>query len=379
MNDLHIGVKRSAGTTPATQVALRQSILTRLRELLDAAFCADEAKDVLILGDLFDEFTVELADLWETLDIFASWLSTSGSRLILVRGNHDWSPKADRLSSFDLLASCLQRMYYEQVSIIREGMTLISKQVFIIPHMPNQDLFDMELDKAIELASSVQAGVPLYLLTHCNVLPPACHGQRDHSLNIDMDRAVQLTKHFTILNAHEHQHQFHNIGRGIYCLGNQIPTSVADCMAKGAAQSDGIKYAHEINDQGVVKHPVWDAINEFSRIDWRELDQPIVDTVKFVRIEGSALAEESSRAVDAIARFRNQSDAFVVSNAVRVEGQEGVEDAAAATFEGLKSFDVLEALLGELNPEERMVIELVMNDGPAPSPAVAKFLEGVEA
>ena len=49
LNDCHIGVKRSAGTTPASALALRRYLLDSFRSLLP------DDKDVLVLGDLFDD------------------------------------------------------------------------------------------------------------------------------------------------------------------------------------------------------------------------------------------------------------------------------------------------------------------------------------
>lgn len=351
LNDLHIGVKRSAGTTPESAQALRVNLLAALRNLLSKA-----TNDVVVLGDLFDEFTVDTWDALNTFHAFADWLSSGEGHLTLVRGNHDWSPKADRISSFDLLAPLLERMFPSRVMVVREGATSINDEVIVVPHMPNQDLFDMELDKAMGVAGGC------YLLTHCNVLPPACHGQRDHSLNIDEVRAKQLTQRFTILNAHEHQHVFHDIGLGIHCLGNQVPSSVADCLAKGRAQADGVKYLFSLSDAGVERVPVWDAKQGFVQVDWRELDQ-LVQACSFIRVTGTAKAEEAARVVDSISSYRGKSSAFVITNAVAVEGQAGVEEAAAATFESLTTFDVLEALLAELNEEESKVISDLMKEG----------------
>lgn len=347
LNDLHLGVRRSAGTTPASAEALRMEMHRGFAELLALA-----TGHVCILGDLFDEFTVESFDLITTFHTLADWLNTGTGNLILVRGNHDWHPSGTKVSSFDLLADLLGRMYGARVSAIRDGATSVGENIIVVPHMPNQDLFDMELDAVMDRDGQ-------YLLTHCNIMPPACHGKRDHSLTIGEERAKQLTERFTILNAHEHQHYFHHLGRGIHCLGNQIPSSVADCMAKGHAQGDGIKYAYEITDQGVVRHPVWSALESFAVVDWRDLDTSDPDR-DFIRVEGDATAAEAARVVDAIAKFRSKSRAFVVSNAVRTEGQAGVEEAAAATFDSLQAFDVVGALLAELEPAERKVIEEIL-------------------
>ena len=345
LNDCHIGVKRSAGTTPASALALRRYLLDSFRSLLP------DDKDVLVLGDLFDDFVVDQADFWETFLILSEWLR-KGNHLTLTRGNHDWSPRANAKSSFDLLADLLSHVY-DNVTVVRDGLTDLGNGILVIPHMPNQDLFDLELDKA-------EASTGLYLLTHCNMMPPACHGRQDHSLTIDEDRAIRLSKKFILLNAHEHQHIDYDLGKGIYCLGNQTPSSISDCLSKGRHQQDGCKYAMVVQpDMGRSLIPTWKSGDDFVRKDWRDLDD-VSEGFRFIRVEGRASAEEASLVVDAIARLRARHSAYVISNAVQVDGQEGVEEAAESTYAAIKVFDVMGALLNELEEDERKVIKEVM-------------------
>ena len=103
----------------------------------------------------------------------------------------------------------------------------------------------------------------------------------------------------------------------------------------------------------------WDAFGSYQRIDWRELDQ--VGDTEFIRVSGDATAAESTQVMDAIAKLRNKSSAFVIANAVRIDGQEGAEQAAEEIFQGLKGFNVMGALLNELNEKERKVVEEVLS------------------
>jgi hypothetical protein len=66
--------------------------------------------------------------------------------------------------------------------------------------------------------------------------------------------------------------------------------------------------------------------------------------------------------VNAIARFRRDSAAFVVSNAVSVEGRTLNED-VAATVEAVKAFNPLDLVLELLEPKQ--------------AAKVRKLLEGV--
>lgn len=342
INDLHIGVKRSAGTTPASASALRKYLLDGLRTLMDT----DD--DVVILGDLFDDFTVEASDLYATFEILASF----PNRLFLVRGNHDWSPRADKKSSFDLLADVLSHGS-GNVQVVRDGLTHIGNGIWVIPHMPNQDLFDLELDRALKVDG-------YYLLTHCNMMAPEAWGKSDHSLNITKERAEQLAEKFVTMNAHEHQHVFHNIGKGIHCLGNQVPSSIADCLSRGKAQASGVKLLTTITDDyGLNQTTVWRSTDNFWIVDWRDLDSVPPDA-RFIRVEGEAEASEAALVVNAIAELRKCHDAFVIGNAVRVSGQEAISEETAQAFQSIKAFDVMEAILSELNKAERTKIEEIL-------------------
>lgn len=346
INDLHIGVKRSAGTTPTSAAALRSYLLDTFRQLMDTQ------DDVVILGDLFDDFTVDASDFWTTFEILAEYLKGTGD-LTLVRGNHDWSPRADRKSSFDLLADILKHMRPTQVKVVREGLEHLQDDILIIPHMPNQDLFDLELDKAYERGGR-------YLLTHCNMMPPACYGKQDHSLSINEERAKQLAEKFVILNGHEHQHVFHSIGKGVHCLGNQVPSSIADCLGRGKAQANGVKLLTTITDDfGLSQTTVWRSTDDFWVVDWRDLGSVPLDA-KFIRVEGEAEASEAALVVNAIAELRKFHDAFVIGNAVRVSGQEAISEETAQAFQSIKAFDVMEAILSELNKAERAKIEEIL-------------------
>ena len=348
LNDLHLGVRRVAGTTPESAMLLRKRLVSDLSYTLNKHA---QDKDVLVLGDVFDDFLVSPEDLWDAFLAFTTVLDR-GHRLVLVKGNHDEAPRGNAKSSFSLLADLLTFSYPDQMTVVSdEGHLIVEQGLIVIPHMPNNDLFALELENVARFNEG-------YLLTHCNMMPPDVYGKHDHSLSIDVDTAKRLAEHFVILNAHEHQHIHYPIGKGIQCLGNQCPSSVADCLANGKRQADGKKYAWVIDDNGLSKIETWSADEHFLRVDWRDLDN--VGDYDFIRVEGTAKAEEAALVVDAIAKLRGKHSGFVISNAVQIDGQEGLEEAAQVTFDNVKGFDVMSALLAELEPEERKVIEGVM-------------------
>lgn len=339
LNDLHIGSSRKAGTTIASQEALREAMYEQFQQLLDRA----QGQHLCILGDLFDSFNVEIRDVIRTHTMLNTWCAYDGNKLTLVMGNHDYSARGDKVSSFHLLAHMLC-CHNTNVAVIEhvDGLTEVEFKVYAISHQMNQDLFNMEIEKAIGF--SVQ-GV---LLLHANVENGFAE-HSDHSLNVDSTQMARLLDAgWQVVFAHEHQARTMYHGR-VTVIGNQIPTSVADCLS-----CDG-KYMVKIGGGVVEMIKLFDIEDIFARVDWRDLDA--VADKPFMRIEGTATSDEASEVVDAVAKFRQKSSAYVVTNAVCVDGLAGFDELAELSFDSVTSFSVLDALLKELTPEEGAVIK----------------------
>lgn len=340
INDVHIGVKRKAGTTPASQLQLSEYVFTEFEALLNK-----ESQHVVINGDLFDTFEVEGADLIRTFGIIADWFwpEPLSRRLTLIAGNHDWSPKAGRVSSFHMLSHFLQAQYGELVQVIdhTNGLTKVQDfgSVWAIPHMANQDLFDIELNRAM-----VERGD--YLLLHANY-DNNFAAEADHSLNVSREVAAELIdRGWTLIFGHEHQTK---LARGIIITGNQIPTSVSDCLVCTS------KSYLSVTDAGHNIVNFMDIDRVFARVDWQNLGS--CSDRMFIRVEGEASAAQATEVVEAVAKLRQKSDAFVVSNAVKVEGMAEFDQLAEMNLEQITSFNVLESLLAELSEDEGKVVK----------------------
>lgn len=346
INDVHLGVQRVAGTTPASQSEVRKYLELSMFELTHSHL----DKDLCILGDLFDGFTIDYPTLLEAYHNLSSWLNRSEGDLLLVAGNHDIGKRDDRLSSFDVLAELLvSRFSRDRVKVIRDGLYSCGN-VHIIPHCMNQDLFNLELEKA----RNVDSG---FLLLHANV-DNGFAEESDHSLNVDGEWLARLSKKHQLLFAHEHQHRTLKVEGGKFAvtvLGNQWPSSVSDCLAHGEAQKDGRKFAHVIHSNGSIE-PIetWRRDGDFEQIDWEHLTEC---PARFIRIIGEATAEQAADVVNAVSKYRQRSNAYVVSNGVKIGGAEGMDELAEMTFEKVTSFDVLGALLEQLEPKEQKVVK----------------------
>lgn len=330
--DWHIGAKRTAGATPTSNEALGAYMLENLRKALDPSL------PHLIMGDLLDQFTIDAATLFNVYQVLQSFLAT-GQELAVVRGNHDYHPRASQVSSFDLLMGILEHQFPMTLTVARKVTSW--RQFILVPHLPNNDLFRIEVDKLNNIKDRA-------IVFHANY-DNSFAADSQHSLNLTPDMVEPLIKRGNIL-ALGHEHQYRDFEHGkVLILGNAVPSSVSDCLGcdgKFAAYFDGLGYELE-----TMTH-----INEvFTRIDWRNTDTDL--NYKFIRVEGSATAEQAAEAVEAVAKLRQKSQAFVITNAIKVDGLAGFDQLAEMSLEQVTSFNVLEALLAELTEEEGNVVK----------------------
>lgn len=330
LNDVHLGVRRKGGTTPATQEALRSYLFSAFEQMLYDT----QEKHLLILGDLFDEFEVSPRDWLQTYLILQDWC-TRGKTLTLVAGNHDWSPKGVKLSSFQMLAEVLVNQFgLDTVQIVKidEWSRLFPgfDGCIALAHCSNQDIFDMKL---AEVLASVKEGDSVFV--HCN-FDNKFAAVSDHSLNISREKAYEFKdKGVTLYFAHEHQAKV-DLGGRVVIFGNQWPTSIADCLG------NDFKFTHTFNEGGYAKVVTWsraDGPMPYSEVEWQELLQH-TDIPGFVKVVGEATASQSAEVIGTIAKFRQRASTLVISNAVKVDGIVEAE-ALPESFEVAKAFDVM--------------------------------------
>jgi calcineurin-like phosphoesterase family protein len=350
LNDLHLGVVRAAGTTPTSREALRSYIFNYFRNLLNE--CGGD--DLCILGDLFDSFEVAPRDWLETFNALCEWCEANfDHNLILVAGNHDVSMKGNKVSSFETLASVLSKMF---TNVVMVGIDEVYNfgNLYMVAHHRNQDTFDLALKAALD-----EVGPNCYVLLHANYHNKFSEAA-DHSLNVSEDVAKEFcNKGVTLVFAHEHQsrseipHGTRKGGGTVAVLGNQFPTSISDCL--GNQQ----KYYWRIGDGGLEKFRSWTfGGNAYLEVDWRSLEGTQAD---FVRVVGDATNAEAANVIDALHRFRQKSDAFVVGNAVKIEGIADIGD-LPETFEVAKKFDVMEFIYSRLDDKESQAVKKIVEN-----------------
>lgn len=353
VNDIHAGPTRAGGTTLASAIALRDYLQVEFRSLI----MAHTDKDLVVNGDLLDSFTIDVRELLQVYQTLVEWLHASDEDLYLVRGNHDASAKGQKISSFEFLCNILVNQFPGRVRITHGQLRNLRGDLWAIGHSDNQDLFNMELAKAEE-----QIDGPATLLLHCNYDNHFAE-ESDHSLNLSEEAARRLTdKGIQLVLGHEHQKRtIVQPGASIFVAGNQFPSSVSDCLAHGAAQKDGCKYAHILyEDNDLVPLETWSRVGKFIQADWTELDE--IEDGQFIRVTGTATAESAAQVISNISKLRQKSKAFVVTNGVKISSGAAFDELGELAAEAVTKFNVKEALFAEFTVEEVRVLEGVLND-----------------
>ena len=345
INDLHIGVTRSGGTTPQSQQELRDYLLNGLSQLLDR-----EYGEVTINGDLFDSFTVDISQVIETAHIIYDWLNCRPkARISLIAGNHDWNPRGDKVSSFHLLGAMLGMSDVSpRVSVFDKGYAQVSsKVVWCIPHMANQEAFDAEIEKAFNYGMlTSRKGLPAYLLLHCNYKNGFAENS-DHSLNINDEQVAKLmAAGWTLIIGHEHIGYTLRGGR-VVVVGNQFPSSIADCL------NDQDKQAVKITDNGLQFVTTWAAEDNYYEVDWRDIEVDM--DCCFIRVTGEAASLEAAEVIKAVSNLRQRHTAFVITNSVKIEGHD--MNLTTESVKSIAAFDMVGAIMESLNEKEQEIVK----------------------
>jgi hypothetical protein len=351
INDLHIGVQRSGGTTLASASALRTWAHEKYRDLLRSV---PGVERVIVNGDLTDAYDVGLGEGLELLSNTREFLDSNPTvQMVWGLGNHDLSKDSAKLGIVAFLGAILEGWFPGRFRLVREP-TALEGDVYVIPHLANQELFDLALSRVPEGTK--------FLLLHCNY-DNTFAGAQDHSLNISRAQVKAFKERgITVILGHEHQGRT-MLGGALQIVGNQFPTSVVDCLSHGDAQKDGKKYALVIGGgQDLQKVQTWspdDADGWFAECDWRDLKEVSEDGRGFIRVVGEAGAAEAAMVIKEISAFRQRSQSFVVTNAVKIEGVEASGE-ELLTQEDIRQIDVIALLLELLDePQAAKVCELL--------------------
>lgn len=119
IGDPHIGKSFKQGVPKDLLGKREQMSLDLFRELLNSG-----TNYVIIVGDLFDKFQVDVTTFYKVLMIVEEASKNNpNTKFIFLNGNHDLSKEAEKISSFQLLQNYIEK--HQDISNIR---IILSKQ-----------------------------------------------------------------------------------------------------------------------------------------------------------------------------------------------------------------------------------------------------------
>ena len=111
------------------------------------------------------------------------------------------------------------------------------------------------------------------------------------------------------------------------------------------------KNALVITETSCFTVPTWQAEGNYAEVNWRDIAEHAGDE-KFIRVTGDATSAESADVIAVISRFRQKSQALVVSNSVKIDGMAALEEMNSDAVGEIRAFDVLGAIYEHLDERE---------------------------
>lgn len=328
LNDTHVGALRGAGTTPASQWALRQHLLSGLARLLPAR------GDLLFNGDIFDTSNVPVYDVLKVYELLSDWLNDHRTaKLYNSAGNHDLSKTSTTMSSFQFLGKLLSRSFPERYVHIEEPV--MTPYGYVIPHLRNQDIFN----SAIEAVPACK-----FLFVHANYANGFA-AQSDQSLNVSVEQ-VDASRAEVFVFGHEHHGRTAN---RVVIPGNQIASSVSDWLSPGDK-----KFVRIENDVLSLQVCALRS-DQYIEVDWRNLST--AEMKPFMRVSGAASSVEVSGAISSLNRYRASAFSFVITNAIEVASDTAATESFSQSLDSVQSFDIVKALRKHLSAKEMQTVE----------------------
>jgi metallophosphoesterase superfamily enzyme len=348
INDIHLDPHRTGGTTPLSFAMLVNYTHDCFEQLLDVVGEQPEGqRDLLVNGDLFDGFTVSNNVMSRTFEALNQRLGSGViERLYLSRGNHDISKNSEKLSSFDLLGELLTAAHGIKVIVITDYEVVVTSAgpVWVLPHLPNQDLFDAAIE-------DICANPRPYLFVHANY-DNGFAEEADHSLNVSKVQAEKLRSAGVKSLVFGHEHQPRQEANGVFVVGNQFPTSISDCLGNSE------KRMLLVTPESMTTMATWEDKGSYTEVDWHKLGTVSPD-VSFIRVKGEATAEQAADVLAAVSSLRKSHNAYVITNAVEVDGR-SMDVSALEAVENVQRFDVITFLKDNLTAEQAAAVDAIV-------------------
>lgn len=319
--DPHIGIKRSAHTTQASQQRLRdfiyESVMSKMLNVHNS-YDDDEARPIVVcVGDLFDTYT-------NKEDVIEQGALVVANCDYVLAGNHDSRNNVETISSLmmiDNLRTIQQGQTGEPVSSriiysenggkpyssffeFEDGVNII-----FIPHCFTQEVFEQSIDDALLKTVDNEFNI---LALHCNV--DEIHGasELDSSTLILTAELQKKCKAFDLVLV-GHEHTARKKGN-IQILGNWFPVAYGEL-------GDRYVYWFDTETKKLTSELLWSNEEIYASVtveDFLESGGDMFVDQRMFEITGELAAANYPDLSRALAKFwkNNEETLFSVKNSV---------------------------------------------------------------
>ena len=210
IGDPHMG-RQFSNISPEKQAWFSEQQWGTLKRFFD-----EQDKPIVVVGDLFDKFTVSDAIKQRLLKLL--WNTKGEQEIYILMGNHDSSKNTALVSSFDLVKAVVDSWELPHLFMLKEPMRMIHDQTILLaPWSATQTLAEY-------YPTMIQA-YPKTVVTHLDRLSYGDHESR----NMVPFESLELWGARTVINGHEHTpYQGFYGGISYHGTGSMLPYSHAE-------------------------------------------------------------------------------------------------------------------------------------------------------
>ena len=334
IGDVHIGKRPSHSTkqSAARHAHLVDSILSGV---------TDEHFEGMIMqvGDLFDTYQVSNTDFVRAV---------KGIRRIdgVLLGNHDRANNTTYVPALKDLAAIQDDCTIVDnplISVLGDNQEVL---LYAIPHMPCQQDFLEECQKALDFGQDFECSI---LMLHTNMYPEGFEGSHIEN-NLSEELARKLAEKFDlVVSGHEHNSC---IKQGVHMVGSIVPYGFGEVTDKSI-----LDYDTELKE--VTRQATWDLHKGYKAMACIELmkieDHLVPD---FVEVVGKIKPEQVLPLAKRISKLFQETPVIAIKNSCKMAKAEPTEQKQeTGTVQTWQ-----EVLRGSVNQEQWELFETTLGE-----------------
>lgn len=276
IGDPHMG-RQFSNISPEKQAWFSEQQWGTLKRFFD-----EQDKPIVVVGDLFDKFTVSDAIKARLLDLLSK---TKGEHEIyILMGNHDSSKNTALVSSFDLVKSVVDSWDLPHLYMLKEPMRMIhDRTILLVPWSPTKTVTEM-----IGFQGMIERA-PDTVVCHLDRLSYGDHESR----NMVPFEQLEYHKVSKVINGHEHTpYQGFYGGISYHGTGSMLPYSHAEDPERNWFRTMTVEQVNQASIEELTDKFIRITGEDFTELDQNKLMGAV--TVTYKKLDSTSQEPEFS-------------------------------------------------------------------------------------